>query len=206
MYRLFLFAGAILILAISAAGQTGQPCQPPIAVSQQPNIFSEAQEADLGDAIAEHIQRDLRVIDDEDVTAYLSRIGGRIVKRLQPSRLRFQFLLIDLPDANAFVLPGGRIYVSRKLVAQAQTEDELAGVLGHEIGHLAARQGSIQMTRLLREVLGVNEVKDRRDIFEKYNQLVENTARKPRAGGNRERAVGRRSDRAVCTRERRVRP
>ncbi len=129
MYRLSLLVGAVLFMAAATSAQTDQPCQPPQVVSQQPNIFSEAQEADLGDAIAEHILRDLRVIDDEDVTGYLSRIGGRIVKRLQPTRLRFQFLLIDIPDANAFVLPGGRIYVSRKLVAQAQTEDELAGVL-----------------------------------------------------------------------------
>ncbi len=185
MYRLFLLVTALFTPAISVAGQTGQ-CQPPIPVPQRPNIFSEAQEADLGDAIAEHILRDLRVIDDEDVTGYLSLIGGRIVKRLEPTGLRFQFLIVDIPDANAFVLPGGRIYVSRKLIAQAQTEDELAGVLGHEVGHVAARQGSIQMTRLFREVLGVTEVRDRRDVFEKYNQLVENAARRPRAGGKDE--------------------
>jgi len=179
---------ALLVLTIAfcaliAQGQTPRPCQPPALQTNSPgsNIFTEQQEADLGDAIAEHIQRNLRVIDDDEVTGNLSRIGQRIIKHLPKTNLRFQFLLVDLPDANAFVLPGGRIYVSRKLVALALTEDELGGVIGHEIGHLLARQQSIRMTRLMRDVLGVTEVKDRRDIFEKYNQLMENSARKPKA-------------------------
>ena len=135
----------------------------------------------MGDAVAEHLQRNFRVIDDEEVTAYLRRVGEHVVKQTPPTDLRFQFFLFDLPVANAFALPGGRIYVSRKLVAFARSEDELAGVLAHEIGHIVARQGAFDMTRLLREVLGVQQVSDRRDIFEKYNQLVENSARKPKA-------------------------
>ncbi|HLG17929.1 MAG TPA: M48 family metalloprotease [Blastocatellia bacterium] len=121
------------------------------------------------------------MIDDDEVTGYLNKIGARIVKQLPPSSLRFQFLLIDLPETNAFSLAGGRVYVSRKLVAFAQSEDELAGVIAHEIGHIIARQGSIDMTRWFREVLGVTQVGDRRDIFEKYNQIVDNQARKPKA-------------------------
>src|SRR5262245_15375100 len=94
-----------------------------------------------------------------------------------------------MPEANAFVLPGGRIYVSRKLVAFTLSEDELASVIAHEIGHLVARQQSVTMTRRLKDTLGVTQVTDRRDIFEKYNLLVENAARKPevfRRGDNHE--------------------
>ncbi|MEW6128832.1 MAG: M48 family metalloprotease [Acidobacteriota bacterium] len=162
-----------------------QPCKPPTLLtnSQQTNIFSEPQEVDLGDAIAEHLQRDFRIIDDDEVTGTLKRIGERLVKHLPPNNLRFQFFLVELPEANAFVLPGGRIYVSRKLIAFAQNEDEVAGVLAHEIGHLLARQHGIDMTRLFREVLGVRQVTDRKDIFEKYNQLVENYGRKPEVFG-----------------------
>jgi hypothetical protein len=169
--------------ALPLKAQQPQRCQPPapLTTSTEPNIFTEQQEVDLGDAIAEHIQHNFRVINDEAVTGYLTRIGERILKHLPPSKLRFQFFLIDLPQANAFVLPGGRIYVSRKLVSFAQSEDELAGVISHEMGHLLARQGSIEMTRRLKEVLGVTQVRDRMDIFEKYNQLVENAARKPKA-------------------------
>ena len=180
-----LFTLCLPLLALSQASvaiNAQQPCRPPTPqLSREPNIFTEEQEVDLGDAIAEQIQRDFRVIDDDEVTGHLRRIGERIVKHLPPTKLRFQFFLVDLSEANAFVLPGGRIYVSRKLVAFTQSEDELAAVISHEIGHLVARQQSIAMTRRLKEALGVTQVADRRDIFEKYNLLVENVARKPGA-------------------------
>jgi predicted Zn-dependent protease len=183
MRRLIALSALILFPIINVHGQSPQPCQPPApaAVAQGSNIFSEQQEVDLGEAIAEHLQRDFRVIADDDVTSYLGRIGQRLVKHLPQTRLRFQFFLVDIPEANAFVLPGGRVYVSRKLVAMTQNEDELAGVIAHELGHIVARHNAIGMTRLMREVLGVTEVKDRQDVFAKYNQLVENVARKPKA-------------------------
>ena len=115
------------------------------------------------------------------MTEYLTSIGQRLTKHLPINRLRFQFFLVDLPDANAFVLPGGRIFVSRKLIAAALTEDELAGVIAHELGHLVTHEGAINTTRLFKEVLGVTSVGDRRDIFEKYNQLIENTNKKREA-------------------------
>jgi hypothetical protein len=178
-----LFKCCLLLLALGQAGMViyaQQPCRAPTPhLSREPNIFTEEQEVDLGDAIAEQIQRDFRVFDDDEVAGHLRRIGERIVKHLPPTKLRFQFFLVDLSDANAFVLPGGRIYVSRKMIAFTQSEDELAAVISHEIGHLVARQQSLTMTRRLKEALGVTQVTDRRDIFEKYNLLVENVARKP---------------------------
>jgi WD40 repeat protein len=158
-------------------------CLPP-AVAAPPagqNIFTPRQEMDLGDAIAERVQRNYRVVEEDEITVYLRRVGASLVRQLPESEMRYQFFLVDLPDANAFALPGGRIYVTRKLIAFARTEDELAGVLAHELGHIASRQTATDMTRIFREVLGVREVTDRRDIFEKYNQLVENEARKPGA-------------------------
>ena len=131
--------------------------------------------------MAEHVQHMFQVIDDEEVTGYLQRVGERLLKHAPPTKLKFQFFLFDLPVANAFGLPGGRIYVSRKLVAFARSEDELAGVLGHEVGHLVARQPALDMSRVFRDVLGTTQVGDRRDIFEKYNQLVESAKRKPKA-------------------------
>ena len=135
----------------------------------------------LGDAVAEHIQRDHRVISDEQLTSHLRKIGERLTKHLPPTALRFQFFLFDVNDVNAFTLPGGRIYVSRKMVAFAKNEDELAGVVAHELGHIVARHSAIDMTSLFRDVLGVSQVTDRADIFARYNQLIENAARKPKA-------------------------
>jgi WD40 repeat protein len=181
-----LIQGCLLITAaffstVQVAGQ--QICQLPKLSTQtgSQSIFNASQEMDLGDAVAQHIQHAHRVMDDEAVTAYLRRIGERLIKHLPPTDLRFQFFLFDINDVNAFTLPGGRIYVSRKMVAFAQNEDELAGVIAHELGHIIARHSAIDTTILFREVLGVTQVGDRRDIFEKYNQLIENSARKPKA-------------------------
>ncbi len=158
-------------------------CQPPapLVATAGANIFTPQQEMDLGDAIAEQVQRDFRVVDDDALSAYLRRIGDRIVKQTPQTGLQFHFFIFDIPEANAFTLPGGRIYVSRKLIAFTRTEDELAGVMAHELGHAITRQPATGMTRLFREVLGVTGVTDRRDIFEKYNQLVDNAQRKPKA-------------------------
>jgi WD40 repeat protein len=184
----FLLCG---IFNYSLAAQQ-QNCAPPVALptSTEPNIFSEEQEVYLGDAVAEHIQRNYHVIEDPDVTLYLTRIGEKLTKHLPLNQLRFQFFLVDMGDANAFVLPGGRIYVSRKLVASAQTEDELAAVMGHELGHLVAHQSAIDTTRMFREVLGVTKVGDRADVFDKYNQLLENLGRKPGAFKPQDREKG----------------
>jgi predicted Zn-dependent protease len=103
---------------VTAQAPPAADCRPPApAAARAPIIVNEAQENDLGDAIDEHVGREFRVIDDDEVTAYLRRIGDRLVSHLPPTKLHFQFFLIDLPEANAMEMPGGRIYVSRKLVA-----------------------------------------------------------------------------------------
>jgi hypothetical protein len=167
-------------------------CLPTVALpaASDANIFSPEQETMLGEAVAEQIQKDYRVIEDPELLAFLNDMGERLNKNLPLTSLRLRFFLVDLPDANAFVLPGGRIYVSRKLVAQAESADELAGVIGHELGHLVAHESAIDTTRLFKEVLGVTSVTDRRDIFEKYNQLIDNVRRKPGAFRAREREKG----------------
>jgi WD40 repeat protein len=176
-----LFLAFVLLTSTTLSAQ--QPCQPPALSSAATgeNIFSAEQEMDLGDAVAAHLQRSYRVIEDPAVTTYLRLLGERLIQFLPPTGLRYQFFLVDISDVNAFTLPGGRIYMSRKMVAFAQNEDELAGVVAHELGHIAAHHSAIDMTLMLKEVLGVTQVGDRRDIFEKYNQLIENAARKPRA-------------------------
>ena len=183
---------ALLLVCLCAAASLSaqqpatpqqQPCQQPVisAASRAQSIFTPRQEMELGDVIAEHVQRDYRILEDPETTGFLRRIGERLVKQLPPSEMRYQFFVVDLPDANAFTMPGGRIYVTRKLIAFAASEDELAGVLAHELGHAASGQLAAEMTRRFREVLGVTSIGDRRDIFEKYNQLLDNAARKPDA-------------------------
>lgn len=75
-------------------------------------------------------------------------------------------------------------YVSRKIVAFAKTDDELAGTLAHELGHMVTHQQAIEFSARLREVLGVHEVRDRADVFDKVHLLIENVARKLMHGGD----------------------
>src|SRR5215510_5592597 len=154
------------------------------------NIFSEEQEQFLGEAIAERFQKDYVVIEDKALISYLNGIGERLLRHMPLKQTKLQFFLVDLSDANAFVFPGGRIYVSRKLVAFAQNEDELAGVISHELGHLAAHDSAIEMSRQFKQVLGVTAVTDKRDIFERYNQLIDNVMRKPGVFKQRDREKG----------------
>ncbi|MGH9863674.1 MAG: M48 family metalloprotease [Candidatus Acidiferrales bacterium] len=136
---------------------------------------------DLGDALAEHVQREFRVITDEDLTAYLTELGTRLAPHLPPTDVTYRFFLSDLPFANAFTLPGGRIYVSRKLIAFMRSEDELAGVLAHEMAHVVSRRAAINMTRIFKALLGTDQVSDRADVFAKYHRVFENIARDPKA-------------------------
>jgi hypothetical protein len=176
---IFFFAAVIGLSAIAANAQN---CPlPPVLQPLQPgiDIFNDQQEADLGDAMAEQVAPQLRIIENDALLGYLRSLGNRLVLHLPPTKLNFRFYLIDLPEPNAFSVAGGRVYVSRKLISMARNEDELAGILAHELGHIVTHQTGIQMTRRFREVLGVTEVGDRADVFEKYHQYLENAHRKP---------------------------
>ncbi len=187
-----LLALALLLCVVDTVASQTSKCLSPVSLptSVQPNIFTDESEIYLGDALAERIQRNYKVIEDTEVTDYLTAIGNKLLKHLPLTKLRFQFFLVDLPNANAFVLPGGRIYLSRKLIAIAQSEDEVAGVIAHEMGHLVTHEQAISISRQLRDVLGITKVGDRADVFEKYNQLIENVARKPEAFKRRDREEG----------------
>jgi predicted Zn-dependent protease len=88
-----LFACLLVCSHFAVSLKAQQPCQPPtpLTTSQELNIFTQKQEVDLGDAIAEQLQRDIRIIDDAEVSAYLKQIGERIIKHLPPNELKFQF-------------------------------------------------------------------------------------------------------------------
>lgn len=142
-------------------------------------MFSEQQESDLGDVIAESIGHELLIVHDDALTRHLTDVGNRLVQYLPPTQFRYHFVLIDLAETNAFSLPGGRVYISRKVVALARSDDELAGVLAHELGHIVTRQLAVDMTHRFRQVLGVTQVGDRSDIYNKYFQYLDSYRRKP---------------------------
>jgi WD40 repeat protein len=175
---LFRITAVFLCIAAGLVAQTS--CQVPgeLLTSTETNIFAGGREADLGDAMAEAYRQKLQPIDDPALTAYIVAIGERITSHLGPNA-GYHYAVVDMSYPQAFSIAGGRIYVSRKLIAIAQNEDELAGVLGHELGHIVTHQIAIALSREFRVMLGVTEVHDRNDVFAKYHELLESYAKYP---------------------------
>lgn len=151
------------------------PCKPPEIVFNRDNynIFNEQQEMYLGEVMAETLEKNFRVITDEEANRYVREIGERLVKHLPPTSIKFQFHVVDVPDVNAFAVAGGRIYVTRKLIAFVKSEDELAGIIGHELGHGIVRHHAIDLSKYFKEILGVEKVGDREDVFKKFNEFLD---------------------------------
>jgi hypothetical protein len=137
------------------------------------NIFNDQQEQYLGDSIAEWLEPDHKLIPHSGENDYLADIGQKLLAALPPSGLHFQFRLYDSGELNAFSVAGGRVYISRKLVTAANTEDDIAGVIAHELGHLFTHQTAIDMTQEFGQRLGVTSVTDRADIFARFHQLID---------------------------------
>ncbi|HEY0657971.1 MAG TPA: M48 family metalloprotease, partial [Pyrinomonadaceae bacterium] len=150
-------------------------CKPPEIVFNRnaDNIFNETQEMYLGDVMAETLEKNFRIIKDDEANRYIRAIGERLIKHLPPTNLKFQFFIVDAPELNAFNTAGGRIYVTRKMIAFVRSEAELAGILGHELGHGIVRHNTIDMSKYFKEILGVKSVGDKKDIYEKFNQLID---------------------------------
>jgi WD40 repeat protein len=172
---------AILCLFVSSAHAQSicPPLQAPLFDSSQ-LLFTPQQESELGEIVRQQFESEFLVLDEDAVTGYLKRIGERVARHLPETGLTYEFLLYERPEVQAFSMPGGRVYVSRKMVAFLQSEDELAGLLGHELGHLAARQQALQMSRNFREVLGVKSISAGEDLFGLYNEFVESVRLKKR--------------------------
>lgn len=167
----------------ATAGRAQQKCPnpPALAPTNAKNIFTPQQEIDLGDVEAEQIERNARVIHDNDLSGYANHVASKILAHLPSNDVKIRVVLVDLPIVNAFSISGGRIYVTRKAIAFIQNEDELAGLLGHEMGHTLTHHAAIEMTRMFHDALGVTSVGDRKDIFDKFNQFLNNARRNPKA-------------------------
>lgn len=166
---------ALLLCGLAAPAASAQECAPPaiVANAKSNNIFTPEQEMIFGELSVQNMAGEIRFIRDEKLNAYLNQIGERIIKHLPPNGLKYRFFLMDIPEVNAYNLPGGYVAVSRKLVAFVNSEDELAGVIGHELGHAVVRHGAQDMSEALRKILNVTALGDRRDVVEKYNLLIE---------------------------------
>ena len=104
--------------------------------------MSEDEELEIGKEAAAEVEQYMGFAGSAELNAYISRIGQRLVKHSSRNHIRHEFHVVDMKEPNAFALPGGYIYVSRGLLTIMNSEDELAAVLGHEIGHVAARHSA----------------------------------------------------------------
>ncbi len=163
----------ISVVELSAQSQTQSPCPvaPAALTSSSPNIFNERQEQYLGDAYAEIEETRLRFVKDPVAESYLEKIGQRLLAVLPPTGFHFRYRIVDTEEVNASSIAGGHIYVTRKLIAAAANEDELAGVLAHEIGHILIHQQATETTADFNSVLHVSSVGDRADVFDKLHRL-----------------------------------
>lgn len=106
---------------------------------------SQDQEVQIGERNAEQINSALPLVGDAEVNDYMTGLGTRMARLTSRSDLPWRFYVVNASEANAFALPGGVIYVNRGLVDLTSTEAELAGVIGHEIGHVVERHAVKQM-------------------------------------------------------------
>ncbi len=110
------------------------------------NFYSLEKEIGLGKSLAQDIERQAKIIDDPVVAEYVNRIGQNLVRN-SDAKVPFTIKVIDSEEVNAFALPGGFFFVNSGLITRAETEAELAGVMAHEIAHVAARHGTRQASR-----------------------------------------------------------
>jgi Zn-dependent protease with chaperone function len=143
MLTSWLMALAIMTMPLSAFAQT--------RISYHSNKYSPGDDVKLGRQAAAEAEQQLPILRDSDANAYLERVGQRLVaaipQEFQHPEFNYYFRLVDARDINAFALPGGPMYVNRGTIEVAHNEGELAGVMAHELSHVALRHGTAQATK-----------------------------------------------------------
>src|SRR2546423_2140088 len=110
------------------------------------NFYSLEKEIGLGKQLAQEVERQAKIIDDPIIAEYVNRVGQNLVRN-SDAKVPFTIKVLDSEEVNAFALPGGFFFVNSGLMLKAESEAELAGVMAHEIAHVAARHGTKQATK-----------------------------------------------------------
>jgi len=120
--------------------------QNPVTGDKDFVLMSEQQEIELGAQAHEDVLKEYAALNNPALQAYVNEVGQQLAKQSHRPALDWHFTVVDSPDVNAFALPGGYVYITRGLMAYLNSEAELAGVIGHEIGHVTARHGVRQQS------------------------------------------------------------
>jgi len=127
----------------------------PVTGKRELSLLSEAQEIQIGQAQDAQVRKEMGVYGDRELQRYVSDIGLRLAQMSERPNLPWHFTVVDVPAINAFALPGGYIYITRGILPFLDNEAQLAGVIGHEIGHVTARHAAQQYSRSTGAELGL---------------------------------------------------
>ena len=142
---------AVLVLLVSAGIADAQT-----KIKAGFNLFSAQDDVQVGQQSAVEAERQLPILRDASVQQYVDRIGQRLAANAGGPGFQYQFHVVNASDINAFALPGGFIYVNRGVLDQAHNEGEVAGVLAHEISHVALRHGTHQASKAYLAQAGIS--------------------------------------------------
>lgn len=146
--RPLLLAAALLLSA--CASQVN-----PVTGRTELTVMDEATEIREGAKAHEEVLKEYGVYDNPRLQAYVNDLGQKLAGQSHRAHLKWTFTVLDSPEINAFALPGGYVYVTRGIMAYLESEAELAGVMGHEIGHVTARHSAQRATRQQTAGIGV---------------------------------------------------
>jgi hypothetical protein len=142
--------GGVVLSVTALAAQT--------VITPPTNSYTPAQDVELGRKAAGEVEQQLPILRDEEVTSSIASLGRRLVdaipQELQHAEFRYSFQVINVREINAFALPGGPMYVNRGMIEAAKTEGEAAGVMAHELSHVALRHGTAQATKATKYEVG----------------------------------------------------
>jgi predicted Zn-dependent protease len=132
--------GVAILVATTIAGCASTVN--PVSGKKDRGVMSEQDEIKLGQQYHQEVLKEYPQYENAQLQAYVNGIGQKLAAQSQRPNLPWTFTVVDSPEINAFAVPGGYVYMTRGLMAYLGSEAELAGVLGHEIGHITARHGA----------------------------------------------------------------
>ena len=145
----------LLIAASLLLSACGSQVVNPVTGRTEYSVMDEAAEIQEGAKAHEGVLEEYGVYADTRLQAYVNDLGQKLASQSHRANLKWTFTVLDSPEINAFALPGGYVYVTRGIMAYLDSEAELAGVMGHEIGHVTARHGAQRATRQQTAGIGV---------------------------------------------------
>ncbi len=143
------------VAALALALAAGACATNPVSGKKEISFMSEDKEIQIGQEMDAQVRQEMGVYEDARLQKYVEEIGLRLAKLSERPMLPWHFTIVDSPAVNAFALPGGYVYITRGIMPYLDNEAQLAGVLGHEIGHVTARHAAQQYTRASAASVGV---------------------------------------------------